>query len=146
MCTLLLFPFCAALCSSSISHITLTLVSPQSSPRSFITVSLKRWLGSLECHGNAVPQCVYTHSCICIFWCMSLSGSMCLSPFMHAFFYFGVLLFFLFYSEGAGDMKVCRCSDREKERQCKSTESSGENSGGAQKQQQAEGKEDDSAF
>lgn len=58
MCTLLLFPFCAALCSSSISHITLTLVSPQSSPRSFITVSLKRWLGSLECHGNAVPQCV----------------------------------------------------------------------------------------
>lgn len=149
MCTLLLFPFCAALCSSSISHITLTLVSPQSSPRSFITVSFKRWLGSLECHGNAVPQCVYTHSCICIFWCVCVW--VCLDPcvWVHScmrFSILGVLLFFLFYSEGAGDMKVCRCSDREKERQCKSTESSGENSGGAQKQQQAEGKEDDSAF
>lgn len=66
------------------------------------------------------------HACVFLFW-----GSYC---------------FFLFYSEGAGDMKVCRCSDRERKRQCKSTESSGENSGGAQKQQQAEGKEDDSAF
>lgn len=99
MCTLLLFPFCAALCSSSISHITLTLVSPQSSPRSFITVSLKRWLGSLECHGNAVPQCVYTHSCICIFWCVCVW--VCLDPcvWAHSCMHFsilGVLLFFSF--------------------------------------------------
>lgn len=73
------FLFVAALCSSSISHITLTPVSPQSSRRSFITMSVKRWLWSQECHGNVVPPCMCTHSCI--FWCVCVHSRMCVSIF-----------------------------------------------------------------
>lgn len=116
MCTLLLFPFCAALCSSSISHITLTLVSPQSSPRSFITVSLKRWLGSLECHGNAVPQCVYTHSCICIFWCVCVWVCHVFES-IHAcvFLFWGSYCFF-FFTQKAPEIWRCVAAVTEKRR------------------------------
>lgn len=115
MCILMLFPFCAALCSSSISHITLTPVSPQSSLRSFITMSVKRWLGSLECHGN-VPLCMCSRSCI--FWCVCLSECMCLCAFMHVFFFlfwgggawwFFCFLFFLPLPLRRKAPEICRC-------------------------------------
>ncbi|CAK6961174.1 Hypothetical predicted protein [Scomber scombrus] len=60
------------------------------------------------------------------------------------------------HKEGAGDVKVCRCSDRERrDKASRQREEREEKSGGAQQQQQqqqqrqqqqAEGKEDDSAF
>lgn len=117
MCTLMLFPFLCCARSSSISHITLAPVSPQPSLRSFITVSVKRWLGSQECHANVAPLCMSAHSCVLV--CLLV----CLCPFTHVFFYFlwgggacFLCLFFVLYfpfpSKGAGDMKVCRCSDR----------------------------------
>lgn len=99
MCTLMPFPFCAALCSSSISHITLTPVSPQSSLRSFITMSVKRWLGSLESHGNVVPLCV----CVCVYSFMYAYILVFLCKrhcaFVHVFFLFlGGPVFFLSFS------------------------------------------------
>ena len=88
MCTLMLFPFLCCARSSSISHITLTPVSPQPSLRSFITVSVKRWLGSQECHANVAPLCTSAH------WRVLVCLLMCLCPFMHVFFYFWGGLFF----------------------------------------------------
>lgn len=96
MCTLMLFPFLCCARSSSISHITLAPVSPQPSLRSFITVSVKRWLGSQECHANVAPLCMSAHSCVLV--CLLV----CLCPFTHVFFYFlwggpVFYVFFLFY-------------------------------------------------
>lgn len=112
MCTLMAFPFCAVLCSSSIRHITLTPVSLQSSLWSFITMSLKRWLGSLECHGNAVPLCVrihiHIHSCMCICWCVCVWLTACV--YVHSCMLFsilGSLVFFLFFFSPS--QKIWRC-------------------------------------
>lgn len=100
------FPFCAALCSSSISHITLTPMSPQSSLRSFITMSVKRWLGSLECHGNVVPVCVYLFMYACVFACLRA----CLfSIFGGPGFSFSVFFFFFFSLSFQKAPEIWRC-------------------------------------
>lgn len=62
---------------------------------------------------------MYAYILVCL--SKGLSVSMCLSSFMHefsilgAYGFGGVSVFLLFFSlsEGAGDTKVCRCSDRE---------------------------------
>lgn len=130
MCTLMAFPFCAVLCSSSIRHITLTPVSLQSSLWSFITMSLKRWLGSLECHGNAVPLCVrihiHIHSCMCICWCVCVWLTACV--YVHSCMLFsilGSLVFFLFFFPPLRRYEGVSRQWQRETRQSKSTERSG---------------------
>lgn len=116
---------CAALCSSSISHITLTTTSPQSP-----------YGHSSQCHSNAdsSPWSVPVMSlCVCVCVCVNafiyayalkscyvcLSDCICLDAFMHVVFFSifkGLQIFFSLsrlLSEGTREMKVCRCSDRE---------------------------------
>ena len=54
-----------------------------------------------------VCLCVCAHSCMCF----SIFGG---GLFFRSFFFCFFVLYFPFPSKGAGDMKVCRCSDRER--------------------------------